>query len=188
MFNLRQIRSSIIEKFLKVLGVYNKRELTQKFIKRWLELLQIYSKLPNFQSFHCKIPFLDGLVPHAKSVLVVPFEDTQPPVVGNVSVFPLYPFRVYLRDKSICCKEGLELLQLYLDITNIKVIGFYRVGNYKKIMDSLKERKPKLFCYPPSLFKYFCLRNKALNGSFYSPSKVSGNSSKKSVALQTKSV
>ncbi|GFQ68207.1 hypothetical protein TNCT_730071 [Trichonephila clavata] len=134
------------------------------------------------------MPFIEGLVPHAKSVLIVSFEDTEPPVVGKVSVFPLYPFRVYLRDKSICCKEGMELLQLYLDITDIKIIGFYRVGNYKKIIDSLKQKNPNLLCYSPSLFKYFCLRNKALNGKFCATSKFSGNSSKKSVALQTKSV
>lgn len=157
MFDLERHKILIGEHFFKLFHSYRKPELAQKFIRRWLELLKVYSELPNFVSFGDRAPVLKRLQPNARAVLIVPFENTihyfhNP----RVSVFPLYPFRVQLTHKGICCKEGLELLLIYLEMTGIRLIGFYDVVNYKKIMESL----PRATCYPPALFKYFCSKVK----------------------------
>lgn len=157
MFDLERVKILIAEHFFKQFRKYNKPKLTDQFIRRWLQLLLIYSQIPNFVSFHDKAPKLNRLYPKARAVLVVPFEDFKLPFfVPNVSVFPLYPFKTYLKHKSICCREGIELLQLYLEISDIKIVGFYKVMNYKSVIDTLLEKDPSLHCYPPSLLTYFC--------------------------------
>lgn len=157
----------------KVIGEYytkifyhcpDKNVVVRRFIQKCIQLVDIYSQLPHFVSFPTKIPLLRGLYPHAKSVLIVLFEDSQI-FLPNVSVFPLYPFPVRLKHKNICCKEGIDLLLLYLEITNIKIVGFYRVNHYKRIVQTIKGKFPKMYCYPPNLFKYFCRINKGNYGS-----------------------
>lgn len=186
MLDLHRIRAVVAEKFFKIFHTYDKPDLSKSFTKRWMELLYLYSKVENFQSFHCKIPCLDKLVPNAKSVLVVQFEDSKAPALDGVSVFPLYPFRVLLKHKSICCKEGSELLCSYLKITGITVVGFYDVPHYKKITAVLKRSNPSLQCYPPSLFKYFRTRHKIhhkkRNGkTFFSSQKIHSTAAKSGV-------
>lgn len=176
MVDIRRLRVPIAEKFFKALHSYRKPDLTKAFIKRWIELLHEYSKIPTFRSFHSKIPHLENLSPEAESLLIVPFEDSKTPRLAKVSVIPLYPFRVYLEHKSVCCKEGLEFIQMYLTITSITLVGFYDIKNYKKIIETLKASHPNVQYYAPSLFKFFCARNKARHGrKFYEDSTTNKN-------------
>lgn len=154
MFDVKRIQNNITEYYFKIFKVYNKNNLTTEFIKTWLSLLEIYSKLPDFVQFESKIPILQCIRPNSKSVIIVPFENTNLNI-RNITIFPLYPFRIQLKTRSTCCKEGLSLLLLYLKITNISIIGFYKVLNYKKIIKQIKEMNPKVKCYPPSSFRYF---------------------------------
>ena len=154
MFDVKRVQNSIAEYYFKIFKLYNKDSFSKEFIKTWIELLDIYSKLPDFVQFESKRPILQHIRPNSKSVLIVPFENTNINV-RNTTIFPLYPFRVQLKNRTICCKEGLSLLLLYLKITNINIIGFYKVLNYKKIIKQIKESNPTVKCYPPSSFHYF---------------------------------
>lgn len=154
MFDVKRIQNTVTEYYFKLFKAYKKNNLTMEFIKNWLTLLEIYSKLPDFVQFESKIPILQHIRPNSKSVIIVPFENTNLNV-RNITIFPLYPFRIQLKNRSTCCKEGLSLLLLYLKITNINIIGFYRVLNYKKIIKKIKETNLRVKCYPPSSFHYF---------------------------------
>lgn len=169
MFDLKRHKTLIVESFFKHFKSYNKPILTQTFVERWLNLLSIYSKNPNFSCFDTSIPLIENLPIKPRAVLVVPNKDTKPEYsLLRTTEFPLCLFRVYLTDgKVIYCKEGIELLRLYLEITQIKLVGFYRVQNYKFVMESLNVLTEVKF-YSPSLFKYFCRMIKGQHGSIYS--------------------
>lgn len=162
MFEIKRVQQSITEHYFKLFKRYNKDHLCREFIEMWISLLCAYSKLPDFLRFESKIPILQRIQSPAKSVLIVPFENTEINVL-NTTIFPLYPFRVQLKCRTVCCKEGLSLVLLYLQITNIEFIGFYKISNYKCIIEKIKSVNPKVKCYPPSSFKYFLKVNKAIN-------------------------
>lgn len=142
---------------------YKNDPLSREFIQLWISLLETYSKLPDFVRFENKLPLLKRLRSPTNTILVVPFENTKM-YMSNVSIFPLYPFRVQLKANTICCKEGLSLLLIYLKMTNIKIVGFYNVGNYRTIIERIQQVNPAIKCYPPASFKYFSMLNKAING------------------------
>lgn len=162
MFEFERIQNDIVEHYFKLFKRYNKEQLLKEFIDTWLSLLQAYSKLPDFINFETKIPKLQRIRSPSKTLLIVPFENTEINVY-NTTIFPLYPFRVQLKTRSVCCKEGLSLVILYLKITDIKYIGFYKIQNYKRIIKQIKLVNSKIKCYPPSSFKYFLQVNKAIN-------------------------
>lgn len=163
MFDIERIRVPIAQYYFKLFNRYTtKKEYVREFITNWISLLDSYSKLPNFIRFESTVPKLERLISPTRSVLIVPFDNTKT-YIKNTSIFPLYPFRVQLKRQTICCKEGLDLLILYIKIANIKVIGFLNVGNYKFIIEKIKKIYPKIKCYPPTSLKYFNLINKTVN-------------------------
>lgn len=166
MFDLKRHRTFIAETFFKHFKYYNKPILTQKFVERWLSLLSLHSKNPQFSCFDTSVPLIENLPLKPRAVLVIPNKEMKPGyTLMRTTEFPLCLFRVYLTDgKIIYCKEGVELLRMYLEITEIKLVGFYRVQNYKFVMDCLNVLTDVKF-YTPSLFRYFCRMTKGHNGS-----------------------
>lgn len=166
MFDLKRHKSFIAESFFKHFKSFNKPTLTQQFIERWLYLLYFHSKNSQFLCFDSPIPLIENLPVKPRAILVVPNKDTRPDYsLLRTTEFPLCLFRVYLTDgKIIYCKEGIELLRLYLEITQIKLVGFYRVQNYKFVMETLNVLTEVKF-YTPSLFRYFCRMIKGQHGS-----------------------
>lgn len=165
MFELQRIKLPVSEFFLKVFkNHFKEKELIEKFIFEWLTALDEYSKLPNFIRFDSKIPILNRLNSKAKSLLIVPFDNVKVHYMKNVSILPLYPFRAQLTSRSICYNNGVKFILLYLKITKIMYVGFYKISNHKKICNQIKEFNSKIKCYPPTCFKYFCERNKVING------------------------
>lgn len=167
MFDLKRHQTFIAESFFKHFKLFNKPKLTQQFIKRWLQLLSLYSQKPKFSCFDTAIPLIENLSIKPRAVLVIPNKDTKPDyILLHTTQFPLCLFRVYLTDgKVIYCKEeGVELLRMYLEITQIKLVGFYRVHNYKYVMECL-DVLTKVKFYTPSLFRYFCRMIKGNHGS-----------------------
>lgn len=177
MFDLDRVKVDIAEQFLKRFNNHSKLRLVKRFIRRWLELLHTYSRIPYFVSFDSPAPILNFIVPHPTAVLIVPFENSAKFVIPNVSVFPLYPFRVNLTYKSFCCREGLELLSMYLKITNVPIVGIRGIYNHKKIFKSLKQKFPHLLCYPPALIAFFWRVIKVRNGCIYKKQKTRSMSS-----------
>lgn len=163
MFDVEKITPDIKEYYFKVFRIYKKKDLCKEFAQLWIDLLESYTKLPDFVCFETKIPLLTRLQSPTNAILVVPFNNTKIHL-RNATIFPLYPFRVQLKARTICCKEGISLLLLYLKITNIQFVGFYNVGNYKKIIERIKNLNSKIKCYPPTSFKYFAKINKVING------------------------
>ena len=168
MFDLKKHQYFIKEFFFKHFKPFKKPSLTKLFVKRWLSLLSDYSQNSKFSCFDTLVPLIENLPTNPKALLVIPNKDTKPNYyLSNTTLFPLYPFRVYLTDgKVLYCKEGIELLRLYLEITQIKLVGFYRVNNYKFVMENLDVPKEVKF-YTPILFVYFCRMIKELNGSIF---------------------
>lgn len=167
MFDLDRVKFYIAEEFLKRFRNRSKLRLVKRFIQRWLELLHTYSRIPDFVGFDSPAPILNLLVPRPTAVLIVPFDNCSEFIIPNVSVFPLYPFRVNLTYKSFCCREGLELLSMYLKITNVSIVGIRGIHNHRKIFKSLKQKFPHLLCYPPALIVFFWRMIKVRNGCIY---------------------
>lgn len=166
MFDLKRHKAFIAETFFKHFKYFNKPILTQKFVERWLSILSLYSKNPKFSCFDSPIPLIENLPLKPRAVLVISNKDTRPEyTLMHTTEFPLCLFRVYLTDgKIIYCKEGVEMLRMYLEITDIKLVGFHRVQNYKFVMECLNVLTDVKF-YTPSLFRYFCRMTKGHNGS-----------------------
>lgn len=166
MFDLKRHQTFIAETFFKHFKCFNKPVLTQKFVERWLSLLSFYSKLPRFSCFDTPIPVIENLPVKPHAVLVIPTKETKPEyVLLHTTQFPLCLFRVYLTDgKVMYCNAGVELLRMYLEITEIKLVGFYHVQNYRFVTECLNVLTDVKF-YTPSLFRYFCRMTKGHNGS-----------------------
>ena len=166
MFDLKRHKPFITECFIKHFRSCKKPTLAELFINRWSSLLSEYSNNPKFSCFDTPIPLIENLPMNPKAVLVIPNKDTKPKFhLSHTTLFPLCPFRVYLNDGNILfCKEGVELLRLYLEITRIKLVGFYRVKNHKFVLEHLDVLKDVNF-YTPNLFIYFCRMTKGHDGS-----------------------
>lgn len=141
--------------FFSLLRNYNKPHSLQAFITRWIDLLNMYSSKEHFVTLEPNLPLLRRLKPGAVGVLVVPFENTiVPPGLKRVSIFPLYPFRVRTTLHTECSRDGEEMLQLYLAMTGIRIVGFYKVSDHMSCVSNFS-KQPNLHVYSSSLFSSF---------------------------------
>ena len=141
--------------YFSLLRHCHKPLLLQTFITRWIDLLNMYSSKEHFVTFEPKVPLLKRLVPRPVAILVVPFENTHVPFgLRRVSIFPLYPFRIRTQYHTDCSRDGEEMLQLYLDMTGLTLVGFHKVSDHMSCVANLS-RQPHLQVYTQSLFSSF---------------------------------
>lgn len=156
MFDIQVAKSVVSESYFQVLRHCDKPDLLQHFIERWLEILKNYSGIPAFIAFESRVPLLNQIVPHAVGLLVVSF-DNDVRRLDDISVIPLYPFRVKLQYNNICCREGIEMIHLYLQLTGIRYVGFhYKVREFaNRPMRELSSTFPDVTVYGPDSYKTF---------------------------------
>ncbi|GFQ73859.1 uncharacterized protein TNCT_248041 [Trichonephila clavata] len=156
MFDLQRIQTLVAERYFRLLHGYHQPDLLQRFMQRWMDLLSMYSSQTKFVSFDPPTPILDRLVPMAVGVLVVPFPNTIiPPGLKRISIFPLYPFRIQYTSHTECSRDGMEMLYLYLKLTGIKTIGFFKVPlstQHHTLIPELQQLFPNLHIYGSSTF------------------------------------
>ncbi|GFR22022.1 uncharacterized protein TNCT_426861 [Trichonephila clavata] len=159
MFDLQRIQTLVAERYFRLLRGYNQLDLLQRFMQRWMDLLFMYSSQTKFVSFDPNTPILERLVPMAVGVLVVFFPNTIiPPGLKRISIFPLYPFRIQYTSHTECSRDGMEMLYLYLKLTGIKTIGFFKVPlstQHHKLIPELQQLFPHLHIYGSSAFNNF---------------------------------
>ncbi|KAG8172722.1 hypothetical protein JTE90_003911 [Oedothorax gibbosus] len=144
MFDIERHRITIAEHFFRLFR--DKTSSTQVLYQKWISLLEMYSTMPRFVSFDPRDPMLHRLVPNAIAMLIVPFQNTEAPFgLKQVSIFPLYMFRVNFTTHAECCKEGKEILQMYLQLSGIRRIGLFKVKDISLIKDLL-QAIPELQC------------------------------------------
>lgn len=158
MFDIKTLKREIFEHYFKYFSNKHNKKLVKKFIFDWTYLVEIYSKMPHFIRFNNDIPVLTNLFPNSKSLIIMTFHNDEN--FSNTSVFPICIFTAYFKNRVLTCKDSIELLLLYIKITKIKYIAFYKMQNYKKILYKIKDKYPSIKCYPPSAFYYFCKFNK----------------------------
>lgn len=159
MFDIVTLKQAIFEHYFKLFNLRFSKKLVKQFIIDWIYYVELYSKMPNFIRFNSDIPVLTNLQPNTKCLMIVPFQNEE--MFTNTSVFPICLFTAYYKNNfTLSCKESMQLLLLYLKITNVKYIAFYKVINYKKILCTIKEQYPNIKFYPPSSFYFFCRLNK----------------------------
>lgn len=154
---LYDFKTEIIHAFFR--NFTTDKPIVKKFISDYLDFIEMYSNMSNFIRFNKKIPVLTNLQPQFRSLIVVYFENEQE-YFCNTSVFPICLFTAYFRNKVLMCTESINLLLLYLEIANITTVGFYKLYNWETFMSQIKKYNPKIKCYPPSSFYYFCKLNK----------------------------
>ncbi|GFU47108.1 uncharacterized protein NPIL_416771 [Nephila pilipes] len=159
MFDLQRAQNVIVERYFRLLRGYHQPDLLQRFMQRWTDLLSMYSTQSKFISFDPPIPLLHRLEPLAIGVLVVPFPNTLvPPGLKRITIFPLYPFRIQYTSHTECSRDGMEMLSLYLKLTGIRTIGFFKVSpttQHQKIIPELQQSFPHLRIYGSSAFNNF---------------------------------
>lgn len=129
MLNHVQIR----DYFMKTFNRYRKPEETKYFIQQWLTALESYASEEGYIAFEPNPPILSKLVPNAIAVLVVPHFLTNVPFrFRHVSIFPIIPYRVKMKHTERPCTPQVEFLKLYLHLTGIRVVGFYKMSYYEK--------------------------------------------------------
>lgn len=154
MFEIERHKSFITDHYFRLLRDYGKPDLLRQFIERWIDLLVMYSSKSHFSCFDPPVPILNRIVSKAKSVLVVPFGNTPVPHLPRCTIFPLYPFRIHTSHHVECSRDGLEMLQLYLKLTNVRIVGFYKFKN-DHILAELRKMFPHITVYNASLFSSF---------------------------------
>lgn len=157
MLDIKCIKIEIFEHYFKLFNLKFNKRLVKKFIYDWISLVVLFGKMPNFIRFDKKLPVLINLNPNTKSLIIVPFENDEK--FTNTSVFPICIFTAYYTNYRVSCKDYMNLLLLYLKLTKVSYIAFYKIMNYKKILSKIKEFNPNIKFYPPSSFNYFCKLN-----------------------------
>lgn len=156
-FELFDLKTEIIHAFFRIFT--SEKLIVKKFISDYIDFVEMYSKMPNFIRFNKKLPILTNLQPECKSLILVYFENEQESFF-NTSVFPVCLFTAYFRHRVLICRDSINLLLLYLQIADITTVGFYKLENWETVMQQIKKHNPKIKCYPPSSFHYFCKLNK----------------------------
>ncbi|GBM82397.1 hypothetical protein AVEN_84825-1 [Araneus ventricosus] len=155
MFDIETSKKVGTDYFYKRLCSYGKKESLENLIRRWVRLLEDYSQYEHFITFEPKLHLLQ-LKPRAVGVLFVPFPITKISLSYHpISVIPLYPSRVKLKYSPISCKEGFEILHLYFDLTDIQIIGFFKIPNYLYLISELKKGYPNAHIYDRLSFSSF---------------------------------
>lgn len=147
----------IVEHYFKVFRCYAKQDIYQLFIQRWLELLFMYCNLKHFVNFEPSVPVLRHLSPSATAILITPNYYMRPQYTPPyMSVFPYSPYRIVFEHKDEFCQNSLEFLHLYLDITDIRLVGFYQMS-YKEheIIADLQKKYPDIVLYGSKSFNSF---------------------------------
>ncbi|GFW94133.1 uncharacterized protein TNCV_1978731 [Trichonephila clavipes] len=159
MFDLQRMQTTVAEQYFRYLRDYNQPDLLKRFMQRWMDLLSIYSSQTKFISFDPPTPILEHLIPMAVGVLVVPFPNTLiPPGLKRISIFPLYPFRIQYTSHTECSRDGMEMLCLYLKLTGIKTIGFFKIPlstQHHKLIPEIQQSFPDLHIYGSAAFNNF---------------------------------
>lgn len=150
-------KTEIVHAFFRIFT--SDEPIVKKFIGDYIDFVEIYSNMPNFIRFNKKIPVLTNLQPQCRSLIVVYFENEQE-FFFNTSVFPICLFTAYFRQKTLICRDSINLLLLYLEIANITTVAFHRIESWDTLMQQIKKYNPNIKCYPPSSFHYFCKLNK----------------------------
>lgn len=158
MFDIQTLKQEIFEYYFKHFNNRRNKILVKQFILNWIQFVELYSKMPHFIRFNNDIPVLTNLQPNSKSLIIMTFHNDEK--FSNTSVFPICIFTAYFKNRVLSCKDSMHLLLLYIKITKVKYIAFYKMQNYKKILYQIKEKYPAIKCYPPSAFYYFCKFNK----------------------------
>lgn len=158
MFDFKTLKKEIYEHYFKYFNNKHNKKLVQQFICNWISLVEIYSNMSHFIRFNNDIPVLTNLNTNSKSLIIMTFHNDE--FFSNTSVFPICIFTAYCKNRILPCKDSIDLLLLYIKITKIKYIAFYKMQNYKKVLYKIKEHYPSIKCYPPSAFYYFCKFNK----------------------------
>ncbi|GFX56573.1 uncharacterized protein TNCV_5034921 [Trichonephila clavipes] len=156
MLGLQRIQTTVAEQYFRYLRDYNQQDLLKRFMQRWMDLLSMYSSQTKFISFHPPTPILKRLIPMAVGVLVVPFPNTLiPPGLKRISIFPLYPFRIQYTSHTECSRDGMEMLCLYLKLTGIKTIGFFKIHLSTQHHKLIPELQQSLHIYGSAAFNNF---------------------------------
>lgn len=159
MFDIVRVKQAIFEHYFKLFNLKFNKKLVKKFIHDWIYFVELFSKIPNFIRFDKELPVLMNLNPNAKSLIILPFQNDDR--FSNTSVFPIVIFTAYYKNNTILtCRDSMNLLLLYLTITKVKYIAFYKIVKYKKLLCKIKEFNPNIKFYPPSSFHYFCKLNR----------------------------
>ncbi|GBM53927.1 hypothetical protein AVEN_64848-1 [Araneus ventricosus] len=147
MFDVEAAKALVADHFFKKLYRYGENEKLQTIITRWIQLLEEYSQLKGFIAFDPPLPLLK-INPRAVGVLIVPYPNVKVTVWSlPITQFPIYPFCVQLQHTRMSCKEGLEMLHLYLSLVDIQIIGFFKVPNDTFLIPDLKKRYPNARIY-----------------------------------------
>lgn len=157
MFDFERLHHLIVEHYFKVFRLYTKQDLSQLFIQRWIELLLMYSKLKHFIVFEPTLPVLSHLKPFARAVLVTPNYYTFPHYIPpHTSLFPYCPYRIKFQHTDEFCQNSLEFLHLYLEMTDIRLVGFYQMS-YKEqeLITELQQKYPGILVYGSNSYPSF---------------------------------
>lgn len=160
MFDIQVAQSVAADYYFRVLRYCEKTDQLQHFIDRWLQILHTYSQLDRFVGFETRVPLLNNIQPHAVGLLIVPFQTRYR--LTNISIIPLYPFRVRLEHKNVCCREGIEMIRLYLQLVDVEYIGFLNVSYIDNYVRELRHICPRVKIYGPdsyAVFKQKCREN-----------------------------
>ncbi|GFR05392.1 uncharacterized protein TNCT_240131 [Trichonephila clavata] len=152
MFDLQRIQTLMAERYFRFLRGYNQPDVLQRFMQRWMDLLSMYSSQTEFVSFDPPTPILERLVPMAFPNTIIP------PGLKRISIFPLYPFRIQYTSHTECSRDGMEMFYLYLKLTGIKTIGFFKVPlstQHHELIPELQQLFPHLNIYGSSAFSNF---------------------------------
>lgn len=158
MFDFKTLKVEIYEHYFKYFNNKHNKNLVKQFIIKWINLVEIYSKMSHFIRFNNDIPVLTHLEPNSKSLIIMNFHNDE--IFTNTSIFPICIFTAFFKNRTLPCKDSIDLLLLYIKITKIKYVAFYKMQNYKKILYQIKEHYPLIKFYPPSAFYYFCKFNR----------------------------
>lgn len=158
MFDFERVQLLVREHYFKLFRCYDKPEEIGYFVRRWLDLVRSYSSSKDFVAFDPKVPVLTRLVPRATSVILVPFPNVKVHWgLPSTSVFPYFPFRVRKDTHDVCCRAGLELFLLYLELTGIRTVCLFRLypGQEDKIVEELQQKYPDIKVYGKGSYDCF---------------------------------
>ncbi|GFU07172.1 uncharacterized protein NPIL_189901 [Nephila pilipes] len=160
MFDLQRAQNVIVERYFRLLRGYHQPDLLQRFMQRWTDLLSMYSTQSKFISFDPPIPLLHRLEPLTSSRRVGGPVSQHPRSSRSEThyCFPSVPFSNQYTSHTECSRYGMEMMSLYLKLTGIRTIGFFKVSpttQHQKIIPELQQSFPHLRIYGSSAFNNF---------------------------------
>lgn len=158
MFDFERQKQLVAEHYFKIFRSYKKPNEMKYFIQRWLAIIKTYCDEKGFITFDPDPPVFQRLVPRANAVAVVYNTIAMEKcfVPPQVSVIPYFPYRVILEHDTKQCSEQLEFLKLYLELTDIRLVGFHGLFfNEVRVISELQKQLPHLEIYGSKSFENF---------------------------------